>query len=671
MARLRMKLLGSFRLSCGNVQVSIPHRKACALLAYLGAHPEHGCPRMELATLLWGEADEQRALLNFRQCLFQLRRRTDELARAPLLRSDGDRVCLDVARVDIDLLRLRALAASSDPCTFSELLPLVSGDLLSGLHVADEYFEEWLAEQRLQIQDQRRRLLARCVQAALHDGATSDAIDAASQLAHLDPFDEESQRVLLRTFVAAGEKQSALQHYRHLAEVFHKELAVDPDAETTAIVSSIAGGGTRCLDRERAAADSSATTRRNVASSSLHAHAREPSIAVLPFDNWSSEPGNTFRALNFSMDLINALSRFQRLFVVSRNSSFSYAWKFVPNRQVVSELGVRYALSGSLRDAGANLRMTFDLVDAIDDRSIWFDDVTVPRDDVNALCSDLSENLVAKIFSEIQASEWNRAWRTPLEGLDAWSHFHRGLWHYSRHRQKAYEQAKACFARAIELEPAFSQALVGLANVNIAQIRHLHTDTPEQLLREAEDAAERARALNGRDAWMLETTARLRCLRSHYPEAIALAHAAVKLNPNWSGAHFALGNILYAAGQPRDAIAALEIAARLDPASPDLRTLYGVRARAHLAVGDLKAALCWARHGLQQRQSGAPTPLTTLISVLSRLGRINESQRRMDRFMQGRPRFTVTRLRDSHRHMANAEQREILLKGLLRAGAPP
>ena len=673
MARLRMRLLGNFRLSRGTEPVSIPQRKARALLAYLASHPEHACSRAALIGVLWAKTGDKRALTSLRQCLFQLRRRTEHLSREPLVHASGDLVRLDISLVDVDLLRLRALAEAQAETPLADALPLADGDFLCGLHVDEGGFEEWLAGQRLEVQEQRRRLLRQCVAAALATDAMSNAITAARLLVQLDPFDEEAQRVLLRTYVAAGEERSALERYRHLFEMLRRELAVEPHRETAAIVAPLMNVGAvrGSVSRREPSPDVEAHEEAEPIPRRL-ALPREPSLAVLPFTNWTGRTDCTIVALGLAADLINALSRYRRLFVTSRSSTFSYVSKFVPARQIAAELGVRYVLEGDLRDAGKGVKISWDLVDAVDDRSIWFDEAVIGRAAVGGISKRILESIVTRLSSEIEAAERERALRASAKDLDAWHHFHRGMQHYNTHLLPRYAEAKRHFTRAVELEPAFVPALVGLAKTNLAAASRVYVDSPEPLLKEAEDAIARARALDHRDERAMAAAAQLLMRQTRYAEATELARAAVALNPNWSGAHSTLGQILYCTGRTRDAIRALARAARLGPRAPRIRSIFGTRARAHLALGELEEALYWAELGTKQRVSASPVPRTTLMATLALLGRVGEARELMDDFMVLREgRFSASRWSERRHYLVDAEHRERFAEGLRLAGAPP
>jgi adenylate cyclase len=191
----------------------------------------------------------------------------------------------------------------------------------------------------------------------------------------------------------------------------------------------------------------------------------KPSIAVLPFQNMSGDSEQEYFADGIVEDIITALSRFKSLFVIARNSSFTYKGKRMDIRQVGRELGVRYILEGSVRKAGGRVRVASQLIDAVTGTHLWADRFDSAMEDVFELQDQLTSSVVAQLFSRVQLAEQERSFLKPTANLDAYDYYLRGtasLWGWNK---EAVEKAEAHFSKAIELDQSFALAHAYLAGV--------------------------------------------------------------------------------------------------------------------------------------------------------------------------------------------------------------
>ena len=189
----------------------------------------------------------------------------------------------------------------------------------------------------------------------------------------------------------------------------------------------------------------------------------KPSIAVLPFTNMSVDPEQEFFADGIADDVITALSRYPSLFVVARNSSFTYKARAIDVKQVGRELGVRYVLEGALRKAGNRIRVTAQLVEAETGKHVWSERYDRDLADIFAMQDEITEAVTIAIAPAIAAAEQQRAMRKPPETLDAWGAYQRGLWHLSKAIAEENALAEKFFQRAIDLDPIFVGGYTGLA----------------------------------------------------------------------------------------------------------------------------------------------------------------------------------------------------------------
>ena len=183
-----------------------------------------------------------------------------------------------------------------------------------------------------------------------------------------------------------------------------------------------------------------------------------PSIAALPFQNWSGDPEQEYFADGVVEDIITALSRVHWLFVIARNSSFTYKGRAVDVKQVGRELGVRYVLEGSVRKAANRVRITGQLIDATTGAHLWADHFEGSLDDIFELQDQVAERVVGAIMPKLERAEIERAKRKPTESLDAYDYYLRGMANFHQGTRQAINEALPLFHRAIELDPNFASA---------------------------------------------------------------------------------------------------------------------------------------------------------------------------------------------------------------------
>ncbi len=296
----------------------------------------------------------------------------------------------------------------------------------------------------------------------------------------------------------------------------------------------------------------------------------KPSIAVLPFTNMSGDPEQEFVSDGIVEDIITALSRYTSVFVIARNSSFTYKGRTIDVRLVGRELGVRYVLEGSVRKAGNRIRVTAQLIEAATSNHVWAERYDRDLADIFAVQDELTEALTTALAPAIADAELRRAMRKPPGSLDAWAAYQRGLWHLSRATADDDATAEIFFKKAIDLDPTFGGGYSALALYQLqAAALYQKLDLPSAQ-RSAEALARRAVALDGADAearsclgWSLQA-------RGEADGALAEIERALSMSPNLAIAHGHRGATLIFAGRPKEGLTALETCIRLDPRDPYL-----------------------------------------------------------------------------------------------------
>ncbi len=342
----------------------------------------------------------------------------------------------------------------------------------------------------------------------------------------------------------------------------------------------------------------------------------KPSIAVLPFQNISGDPEQEFFADGIAEDIITALSRYPSLFVIARNSSFSFKRRATDLRQIGEELGVRYVLEGSLRKSGNRVRLTAQLIEAETGKHVWAERYDRDLADIFVVQDEITLATTVAIAPAIAEAEQQRAMRKPPASLDAWGFCQRGIWHLGKASAADNGLAEKFFRQSINLDPMFAAGYTGLSAV---LSRTKGTQSEEEAL------ARRAVALDGGDAEAHARLALAMVARGDYAGACAQAERALALCPNLAAAHGALGVALAYSGRPRDGLAALEKCIRLDPRSPSLVNRLTQLALAHYFCGDYDAALEAAQRAIRSFPD-FPSPYRWAAAALGALGRTAEAK---------------------------------------------
>jgi adenylate cyclase len=365
----------------------------------------------------------------------------------------------------------------------------------------------------------------------------------------------------------------------------------------------------------------------------------KPSIAVLPFDNLSREPDQDYFADGIAEDLITALSHIRWMFVTARNSSFAYKGQSPDVRQVGRELGVRYVLEGSVRKGGKRVRISAQLIDASTGNHVWAERYDRKLVDLFDLQDEITETLVAALQTEVGEFESERAHRKPPENLDAWESYQRGLWHLRRFTAEDLGEARRLFQRAIDLDPNFAQPVAAMGITLILQMILFYTESPLETLEQALQFANKAIALDDKEAMAHLALGRVQTSRGEYDAAIAELRTAIDLNPSLALAHFGLGVALVRTEHPDEAICEYDTAIRLSPRDPVIWVFFTSRAWARFFLRDYEAAVKDARRSTRN-PAAAYHAHAILASALALLERREEAKIALDNLLEIKPDFS-------------------------------
>ncbi len=383
----------------------------------------------------------------------------------------------------------------------------------------------------------------------------------------------------------------------------------------------------------------------------------KPSIAVLPFQNMSGDPEQEFFADGIAEDIITALSRYPSLFVIARNSSFSFKGCAVDVKQVGRELGVRYVLEGSLRKSGNRVRVTAQLVEAETGNHVWAERYDRDLADIFAVQDEITQATTIAIAPAIADAEQQRAMRKPPASLDAWGAYQRGMWHLSKASAEDNDFAENFFQRAIDLDPMFVGGYIGLSAVFS---RAKGTQSKEEAV------ARRAVALDGGNPEAHSRLALALVARGDHQGACAEAERALTICPNLAVAHGALGVALAYSGRPTDGLTALETCIRLDPRDPSLVNRLNQVALAHYFCHDYEAAVEAAERAIRSFPD-FPSPYRWLAAALGELGRTAEAKAALEKAIAVSPDAFDFQVRERPPWF-RPEEHAHMLDGLRKAG---
>jgi adenylate cyclase len=354
------------------------------------------------------------------------------------------------------------------------------------------------------------------------------------------------------------------------------------------------------------------------------AEPQRPSIAVLPFVNMSGDPEQEYFADGITEDIITALSKWRWLFVIARNSTFTYKGRAVDVKQVGRELGVLYLLEGSIRRAGNRIRLTAQLVETAGGIHIWADRFDRDLTDVFALQDELTQRVAAAIEPALTRIETDRAKRKTPEQMLAWDHYLRGMWHFHRLGADDAKKAVASFERALQLDETFADAHAAIARTILSGTMYWAADQRENNRGRIFAAAKRALTLDDEN---INAQYVLSIASSHAgdPEAgLRFAERATQLNDNFPLGYFAYSVACLYLGRPEDGLHAIDRALRLSPSDPQIFFWHSTKASALYLCGRYAEAMESARQSLGLRRYH--TALRVLAASYARLGRMDEAR---------------------------------------------
>jgi adenylate cyclase len=366
----------------------------------------------------------------------------------------------------------------------------------------------------------------------------------------------------------------------------------------------------------------------------------KPSIAVLPFDNLSEDPKQEYFSDGITEEIISALGSVPKLFVIARNSTFTYKGKPVKVQQVAEELGVRYVLEGSVRKAGDKMRITAQLVDALNGHHLWSKRYERNLEDIFAVQDEITKEIITAMQVKLTEGEQARAAARGTDNLEAYLKCLQANEYLHRGNIENNALAKQLTEEAIALDPEYAWAYYNLGRARQSDVWYGTSKSPKQVLAEATELLQKAIVLDDNLAEAHGLLGFIYSVERQHDKAFAQGKKAVALNPNSAMAHLWLGKVLTFASRWEESIPEYKIAIRLNPIPPSyylwsLGLSYG-------ATGQYDEAIAWCEKAVHMDPDSLMARIM-MTAVYSWSGRDEEARTEAAEVLRINPDFSLER----------------------------
>ncbi|UCF90467.1 MAG: tetratricopeptide repeat protein [Desulfobacterales bacterium] len=396
----------------------------------------------------------------------------------------------------------------------------------------------------------------------------------------------------------------------------------------------------------------------------------KPSIAVLPFDNLSRNPDQEYIADGFSENIITALSNNPYLFVIARNSTFTYKGKAVKVQQVSEDLGVRYVLEGSIQKSGDRLRVSVQLIDALNGYHLWANRYDRRMQDLFVIQDEITKEIAIALSVELTSGEQARVWHKTAN-IEAWGYCTRASAYFTRFSREGNAKAQEMFAEAVKLDPGYAFAWTMLAWTHLMEVWLGYSSSPAGSLKNAFELARKAAHIDQNHPEIHMLFANLYETQKKFDQALVEGEKAIALGPNNAEDHYLFSRILFRTGRPEEAIVMAQKAIRLHPYYP-ARYLAAL-ATSYFAAGRYGEAMAKYEDFLKRDDKD---PLWTswahlfMTSACVRLGKDKQAGSHAGEALKLNPRASIESLREYFRGFKYPETMAPVLDDLRKAGIP-
>jgi TolB-like protein/class 3 adenylate cyclase/cytochrome c-type biogenesis protein CcmH/NrfG len=366
----------------------------------------------------------------------------------------------------------------------------------------------------------------------------------------------------------------------------------------------------------------------------------KPSLAVLPFDNLSGDASQDYFSDGITESIITALSNVSNLFVIARNSTFTYKGKAVKVQQVAEELGVRYVLEGSVQRSGDRVRITAQLIDALTGHHLWAEQYERQFGDIFVLQDDITEQVTLALQVKLTEGEQARIRRGHMDNPEAYEYFLRGRETYMSFTKENNDQARKLWEKAAELDPnnSWLQQQIGWTYYRAA--RFGWTDTPAQALARAEELARKTLAVDDSNAEAYCLLSVVYMSRRQHDKAVEYGERALALAPNFTDITATIAIPFMYSGRPEEAIELVKNAMRLSPYYP--AWYLPVLGFAYRFTGQYEEAIALLETWRARANPRSALPYLFLAITYEEAGRGEEAQIAVAEILKRKPKASIT-----------------------------
>jgi adenylate cyclase len=394
----------------------------------------------------------------------------------------------------------------------------------------------------------------------------------------------------------------------------------------------------------------------------------KPSIAVLPFVNMSDDPKQEYFSDGLTEEIITALSKVRNMFVIARNSTFTYKDKAVMVKQVAEELGVRYVLEGSVRKSENRLRITTQLIDAVKGHHMWAERYDLELKDIFGIQDEITKKIIIALQIELTEGEQARIYGKGTDNFEAYEKFLRGLEYFLRFNEGDNVMARQAAEEAIALDPEYAAAYVMLGSTHLVDL-YLGKSSKNSM-EQALEAAQKALSLDEHFPPVHNLLGAIYRSQQQWEKAIAEGKRAIALNPNYARGHVGLAETMLYAGRFEEAIELVKKAMCLNPYyHPRYVFILGLSFQ---MAGHHEEALKTSKEYLTRCEKGEGDPLWAHIGLTEaymKLGREEEAHAHAAEVLKINPYYSLERVRESLR-FKDPKHTESYLDALRKAGLP-
>jgi adenylate cyclase len=391
----------------------------------------------------------------------------------------------------------------------------------------------------------------------------------------------------------------------------------------------------------------------------------KPSIAVLPFTNMSGDPEQEYFSDGITEEIITALSKTPKLFVIARNSSFTYKGKSVWVPTVGKELGVRYVLEGSVRREGDKVRVTAQLIDAKTNHHLWAERYDRDLQDLFAVQDEITKEIITELQIELTEGEQARVYERGTKNLEAYLKILQAAAVGRRLNQEDNLKARRMAEEAIALDPNYASAYRELGATHMREVWLRIAKSPRESLRRAAELAKKALALDQSLPPAHTVLGQVYLLSKNFDKAIAEGQQVVELDPNGAESHWFLGMALVFAGRPEEAIQSLDKAMRLNPFAPS--HYFHMLALSYWYLRRYEDAIEWGRKAVKRTPEDQLSHSVLTMSYSS-AGHEEQARSQAAKLLKINPKYCVRRKGGDR--FKDPEGNERFKNALRKAGVP-